>query len=98
MEANSILPVPERTRAALRSIVRRAPLQSMGKSMRRRRERQRHSRVSVRMDDLLREYLPILIFLISAIGISVAMVLASYIVAKQKPEQQEVTTPWISAR
>ena len=43
------------------------------------------------MNDLLREYLPILIFLVIAIGISVAMVLASYIVAKQKPDSEKLS-------
>lgn len=43
------------------------------------------------MDDSLREYLPILIFLVVAIGISLAMVLASYIVAKQKPDSEKMS-------
>jgi len=43
------------------------------------------------MDDLLREYLPILIFLIIAIGISGVMILASYIIAKQKPDSEKLS-------
>ena len=43
------------------------------------------------MDELLREYLPILIFLVVAIGISLAMVVASYIVAKQKPDSEKMS-------
>ena len=43
------------------------------------------------MDELLREYLPILIFLIIAIGISLVMVVASYLVAKQKPDSEKMS-------
>jgi NADH-quinone oxidoreductase subunit A len=43
------------------------------------------------MDGLLREYLPILIFLVVAIGISLAMVVASYIIAKQKPDSEKMS-------
>jgi NADH-quinone oxidoreductase subunit A len=43
------------------------------------------------MDELLREYLPILIFLVVAIGISLAMVVASYLVAKQKPDSEKMS-------
>jgi len=43
------------------------------------------------MDELLREYLPILIFLVVAIGISLVMVVASYIVAKQKPDSEKMS-------
>ncbi len=43
------------------------------------------------MDELLREYLPILIFLVVAIGISLAMVVASFIVAKQKPDSEKMS-------
>lgn len=57
----------------------------------RRGEGQRHCRVSVRMDELLREYLPILIFLIVAIGISVIMLTASFILAKQKPDSEKLS-------
>ncbi|MGB0682776.1 MAG: NADH-quinone oxidoreductase subunit A [Magnetovibrionaceae bacterium] len=38
------------------------------------------------MDSLLIEYLPILIFLAIATGLSCVFVLASYIVARQKPD------------
>jgi NADH-quinone oxidoreductase subunit A len=43
------------------------------------------------MDGLLREYLPILIFLVVAIGISLAMVVASYVIAKQKPDSEKLS-------
>ncbi len=43
------------------------------------------------MDELLREYLPILIFLVVAIGISLAMVVASFIIAKQKPDSEKMS-------
>ena len=43
------------------------------------------------MDALLREYLPILIFLGIAIGIAVAMVTASYIAARQKPDSEKLS-------
>ena len=43
------------------------------------------------MDELLREYLPILIFLIVAIGISVIMLAASFILAKQKPDSEKLS-------
>jgi NADH-quinone oxidoreductase subunit A len=42
-----------------------------------------------RVDQLLREYLPILIFFGIAVGVSGAMVLASYIVAAQRPDPQK---------
>ena len=41
------------------------------------------------MDSLLREYLPILIFLGIAVGMALAMVTASYIVARQKPDTEK---------
>ncbi|MCW8835679.1 MAG: NADH-quinone oxidoreductase subunit A [Rhodospirillales bacterium] len=41
------------------------------------------------MDELLREYLPILIFLGIAIAISVIMVTASFIVASQRPDTEK---------
>jgi NADH-quinone oxidoreductase subunit A len=41
------------------------------------------------MDSLLREYLPILIFLGIAIGLAVVIVTASYIVARQKPDPEK---------
>ncbi len=43
------------------------------------------------MDALLREYLPILIFLGIAIGLASAMVIASFIVARQKPDTEKVS-------
>jgi|TARA_B100000676_G_scaffold146754_1_gene145036 NADH-quinone oxidoreductase subunit A len=43
------------------------------------------------MDGLLREYLPVLIFLAIAIGISVAMLVASGILAKQKPDSEKLS-------
>ena len=41
------------------------------------------------MDSLLREYLPILIFLGIAVGLALVIVTASYIVAKQKPDSEK---------
>ena len=41
------------------------------------------------MDSLLREYLPILIFLGIAVGLALVIVTASYIVAKQKPDPEK---------
>ena len=41
------------------------------------------------MDDMLREYLPILIFLGIAIGLAGAMVIASYVVARQRPDSEK---------
>jgi NADH-quinone oxidoreductase subunit A len=43
------------------------------------------------MDTMLREYLPILIFLVIAIGIAGAMVVASFIVARQKPDPEKLS-------
>lgn len=43
------------------------------------------------MDELLREYLPILIFLVVAIGISAIMLTASFILAKQKPDSEKLS-------
>ena len=43
------------------------------------------------MEDLLVEYLPILIFLGIAIGLAVAMVAASYLVARQRPDSEKVS-------
>lgn len=43
------------------------------------------------MDDLLREYLPILLFLLIAIGLSVAMVFGSMIVARQHPDSEKLS-------
>jgi NADH-quinone oxidoreductase subunit A len=44
------------------------------------------------MDILLREYLPILIFIGVAIGVTGAMVLASYVVARQSPDPEKVSS------
>jgi len=43
------------------------------------------------MDALLREYLPILIFLGIALGLAAAIVIASLIVARQKPDTEKVS-------
>ena len=43
------------------------------------------------MDAMLREYLPILIFLGLAIGIATVMVVASYIVAPQRPDSEKLS-------
>ena len=43
------------------------------------------------MDGLLREYLPILMFLGVAIAIAVAMLVASLIVARQRPDPEKLS-------
>lgn len=43
------------------------------------------------MEDLLREYLPILIFLVVAAVIPTAMVISSYVVAHQKPDSEKLS-------
>jgi NADH-quinone oxidoreductase subunit A len=43
------------------------------------------------MDDLLREYLPILIFIAIAVGLAVVIVLASFIVARQRPDSEKLS-------
>ncbi|RDD62162.1 NADH-quinone oxidoreductase subunit A [Ferruginivarius sediminum] len=43
------------------------------------------------MESLLREYLPILIFFAVAIGLSGIMILASYIIARQRPDPEKVS-------
>jgi NADH-quinone oxidoreductase subunit A len=43
------------------------------------------------MDELLREYLPILIFLGIAIGLSVVMVAASLVAGRQKPDAEKLS-------
>lgn len=43
------------------------------------------------MDDLLREYLAILIFLGVAVGLAAVIVAASYIVARQRPDSEKVS-------
>jgi NADH-quinone oxidoreductase subunit A len=43
------------------------------------------------MEALLLEYLPILIFLVIAVGMSAAMIGASYIMAKQRPDAEKLS-------
>jgi NADH-quinone oxidoreductase subunit A len=43
------------------------------------------------MEDLLAEYLPILIFLGIAIAMSAMMVMASYMIARQRPDSEKVS-------
>ena len=43
------------------------------------------------MDVMLREYLPILIFLVIAAGIAGVMVAASFIVARQRPDAEKLS-------
>ncbi|MBT6136761.1 MAG: NADH-quinone oxidoreductase subunit A [Rhodospirillaceae bacterium] len=43
------------------------------------------------MTDLLAEYLPILIFLVIAVGLSAVMVAASMIIVPQKPDSEKVS-------
>ena len=43
------------------------------------------------MEELLREYLPILIFIGVAIGLSGAMVVASFVVAPQRPDPEKIS-------
>ncbi|MEQ8699829.1 MAG: NADH-quinone oxidoreductase subunit A [Bauldia litoralis] len=43
------------------------------------------------MSDLLHEYLPILIFIGVAVGLVGAMVLASFVVARQKPDSEKLS-------
>src|SRR5215468_7314365 len=43
------------------------------------------------MNDLLREYLPILIFIVVAAGLSGIMVIASLILARQKPDSEKLS-------
>ncbi len=42
-------------------------------------------------EELLREYLPILVFIFIAAGISIAAVLASFIVGKQNPDPEKLS-------
>jgi NADH-quinone oxidoreductase subunit A len=46
---------------------------------------------SSRMDNLLREYLPIIIFLGIAIGLATVIVLASLVVARQNPDSEKLS-------
>ncbi len=43
------------------------------------------------MDEMLREYLPILIFIGIAVGMAIAAVAASYIIARQRPDSEKVS-------
>ena len=43
------------------------------------------------MNELLREYLPILIFLLIAVGITGAMLVASFILARQHPDSEKLS-------
>jgi NADH-quinone oxidoreductase subunit A len=43
------------------------------------------------MDELLREYLPILIFFAIALALSLAMVVGSYVIARQKPDSEKLS-------
>ena len=43
------------------------------------------------MNAVLAEYLPILIFLGIAVGLTAVMVLASYVVARQRPDSEKVS-------
>ncbi|MRG73246.1 NADH-quinone oxidoreductase subunit A [Alphaproteobacteria bacterium HT1-32] len=43
------------------------------------------------MDDLLMEYLPILIFLGIAIGLAAIILIASYVVAPQRPDAEKLS-------
>jgi NADH-quinone oxidoreductase subunit A len=43
------------------------------------------------MDSMLREYLPILIFIGVAFGLAAVIVLASFLVARQKPDSEKLS-------
>jgi NADH-quinone oxidoreductase subunit A len=43
------------------------------------------------LSDLLRGYLPILIFLIIAAGVATAIVVASFVLARQKPDSEKLS-------
>ena len=43
------------------------------------------------MDEMLREYLPILIFIGIAVGLAIAALGASYIVARQRPDAEKIS-------
>ena len=43
------------------------------------------------MDSLLREYFPILVFLVIAGGIAVAMIAASFVLARQNPNSEKLS-------
>jgi NADH-quinone oxidoreductase subunit A len=44
------------------------------------------------MEELLLEYLPILVFLGVAVGLSTVIIIASFIVARQKPDTEKLST------
>jgi NADH-quinone oxidoreductase subunit A len=43
------------------------------------------------MDSLLTEYFPILVFLVIAGGLAVAMIAASYVLARQRPDSEKLS-------
>jgi NADH-quinone oxidoreductase subunit A len=43
------------------------------------------------MEGLLREYLPILVFLVIAVGLSLVIVAASYLAARQRPDSEKLS-------
>ncbi len=43
------------------------------------------------MNELLREYLPILVFVAVAVALAAAMVIGSYVVARQNPDTEKET-------
>ena len=43
------------------------------------------------MDDLLREYFPILVFLVIAGAVAVAMVAGSFMLARQRPDSEKLS-------
>ena len=43
------------------------------------------------MDSLLREYLPVLLFLGIAVGLAVVIVAASFVVARQRPDSEKLS-------
>jgi NADH-quinone oxidoreductase subunit A len=49
------------------------------------------SKGTSRMNAVLAEYLPILIFLGIAVGLTAVLVLASYVVARQRPDSEKVS-------
>jgi NADH-quinone oxidoreductase subunit A len=46
---------------------------------------------SARMENLLREYLPILVFLGVAVGLAMAIVLMSFLAARQNPDSEKLS-------
>ncbi len=43
------------------------------------------------MDSVLREYFPILIFIAIAVGLTVVIILASFLAARQKPDREKLS-------